>query len=128
MQARVKAGRGVEFTYEAMVEMIAQRFPNLLDWDASMHVEIDDVPTTRIVGAYFFGNGDDVREADTSVGFPLRRFAEGAPVPTTMVQFSHLVLDNGLPRCGNFDGRYAPIPYQCSRPDGHPDGHLPRRT
>ena len=121
----IKMGRGIEFTNEALVELIRQRFPNLLDWEAITTCSTPHVVTsteTNTTGLFFYlPDGWLGNEADEPViASPFRRIGEGAPVPTSNMRLHNLVLTDGKARCGRFLG---PDIDQCCGEVGHEGEH-----
>lgn len=119
-----KWGRGIEFTTEALVALIAQRYPNLLDWKglAGVMPAFDYVVQMETWGMYFthIGIGGEPHR-DSDVIFQLRRISEGAPIPTKSMRLSNVALEDGTPRCG----WYLSQDLQCSLGLGHDGDHLP---
>lgn len=122
----IKLGRGIELSTEALLSMIAERFPNLVDWDElSGYVPaVDYSQQTHTWGAYFaflerHGVRDGVRE---DVVGPLRQISQGAPIPTLHLSDASIWLDKAktVSRCGWFVKANEGW-RQCNRPLGHVD-------
>src|SRR5687768_11062196 len=116
-----KWGVGVELTMEALIALIRERFPNLVDWEAiTMMPSVEYSAPTQTWGMYFTSSGL-YPATDESVGMPLRRVWEGGPVPTTRLRLASVDFDDGTPRCGYYYGSIV----QCADVLGHEGEHTP---
>lgn len=118
-----KFGRGIEISVEALVEILHQRFPTMADWDtlSNMVPQVSVDPQMGIVGLYFVGRGEPPIEGESA--FPLRRIAERAPVPSTVIATPHLLTPAGVPRCGYQHSNGE----QCRLRNGHTDSLDPSK-
>lgn len=135
MTDQFKYGRGVELTYEALIAVIKQRFPNFIDWDEveSMTPHLDWSVQTEVFGLYFTAISDVQRmERASQAAHTVRRVGQGAPIPTAMLRLDSLVMEDGsTPRCGTFESRSAALarglgdvyPRQCVKSRGHVSQH-----
>jgi hypothetical protein len=142
----VKVGTGIELTFETLVEVLRQRFPNALDWEQTYHItpHLDYSVQTEVVGFYFTGfrpsgneSPDEVRSEDSplpyakDVALPIRRVGQGAPIPVLHMRLDNVLLEDERPRCGYFfplrllpSVTYVgPQPEQCVKPVGHEGDH-----
>lgn len=138
----VKVGYGIEMPLEALLELLEQRFPNLVDWNAlagAPFVEYDGA--TQVFGLYWAGYvGEDSQFNEEVVRTPLR-VGVGAPIPVTRITNDNLSI-KGHPRCGIFPYIGSDIglqpraevdrkrriwlsyPHQCIRALGHDGEHM----
>lgn len=107
--ATEKIGCGIELTTEALIELVAQRFPELVDWRTFQSPSLEVANTTGAVGmyqTYEYFQLDRGTEPTDRVARPFRRMGEGAPVPSLRLSTRNLVTDDGHPRCGHY--QFAP--------------------
>ena len=118
----IKTGRGIELTTEALIELIRQRFPNLVDWEmlANHTPGMNHDPATGLCRMYFSWIGEDDDRPDTGA-FPIWRVGEGAPIPVVRIGVQNLKIGPETNRCGYFEGRGSAG--QCLQPIGHDGEH-----
>lgn len=122
-----KRGRGVELTVEALIEVLAERFPDAVDWDAMRRANpaVEYSAPTSQLGLYFTWRND--RHEDPLVSSPARPIGEGAPTPVHHFSLSNIWTDqtHTVQRCGHYTNLYgehheiASPGSQCSLPRGH---------
>lgn len=109
---KIKIARGIEMTNEALVELIQQRFPDLVDWryflspSVRVNEERDTIVLTK-THAYYEQDRYEFPSADATYWHGLgdwRRVGEGAPVPMMYVPQDMIRLPDGSPRCGYLVG------------------------
>jgi hypothetical protein len=127
MTETVKLGVGIEISTEALVEVLRQRFPNIVDWDALPAPQVEYGAPVEMLWLGFtrrqsrFGGP----ETNVKVAHPIRTVAEGAPIPTARITARNLRFDTGAARCGQFARLHSSMASveQCRRVAGHTQDH-----
>lgn len=146
----VKGARGIEIPIEALTLLLQQRFPNIVDWDHLDYPKVDYDVQHEILRLYWSQRFDATPLVEPlvepifdralsrpfegqyrPVAYPLRRVAEGAPIPVGLITTDRLVAtgryvvsDSPGParaRCGVF-----PDDHQCVYLLGHAGDHAVR--
>lgn len=115
-----KIGNGIEMTYEALVDILRLRFPNLISWgDYPLPSVILDEP--RQVLTVYFRAIDTGRWPGDGGAIRSRRIGEGNPMPVILLRADSVSVFGGYSRCGWFslDGAAR----QCEFSDLHPGPH-----
>jgi hypothetical protein len=122
MKDKIKRGRGVEISYEALLAILRDRFPNFVAWDEfEKHFTIDADPQVQMLRLWSAGLYDhDAIINDRSVN-PVRRIGQGAPIPVAQIGTDSVVRD-GKQRCGTMLAEGSA--FQCQRIRGHTGEHV----